>query len=355
MSILARYLWKNALSGVILAWLALVFLDTFFALIAELDSTDGKNYGTPEAILYIIYSLPQRFYEYFPTSVLVGTLLGLGRLSANAEFTAMRAAGISIVSIAFSVLQLGVFLAFISFALGEWVVPETDRYANNFKASQKHGNLKISLAHGLWVKEKQKIIRIQHVDTPYKLRDIQIFHLKENHKTIANLSVIKSAEYIDKQWRLQGITRYEFKFNQVNKNFVKRAYTQILVKPEVLKVTIAKAQYLPSTKLKKIIEHQQSNNLNADKYELAYWKHFSTPLAALVMLLLAMPFLFSAQRSTNIGQRLFIGIIVGIIFHLLNSVINEMGVVYHLPAVVSAFLPVTFFLLISLISLYRVK
>jgi len=355
MSILARYLWKNALGGVILAWLALVFLDTFFALIAELKGTDGKGYGTAEAILYIVYSLPQRFYEYFPTSVLVGTLLGLGRLSSNSEFTAMRAAGISIGKITFAVIQLGILLAFISFALGEWVVPETDRYANNFKASQKHGHLKISLTHGLWIKEQQEIIKIDHVDSPTELRNISIFHVSDDSKTIVDLSLIKKAVYKDNEWQLHKVTRYEFSDNQVISDFVKLKHTKTLVKPEVLKVTAAKTKYLPSSQLKKLIKHQQSNVLNADKYQLAYWKHFSTPLAAIVMLLLAMPFLFSAQRSSSIGQRLFIGIIVGIVFHLLNSIVNELGIVYNLPAVVSAFLPVLLFLLISLLFLQRVK
>lgn len=355
MSILARYLWKNALSGVILAWLALVFLDTFFALIAELKGADSDSYGTAEAILYIVYSLPQRFYEYFPTSVLVGTLLGLGPLSSNSEFTAMRAAGISIGKISFSVIQLGIFLALISFALGEWVVPETDRYANNFKASQKHGNLKISLAQGLWIKEQQEIIKIQHVDSPTILRNISIFHVSDDYKTIDDLSLIKRAEYNHNEWTLHNVTRYQFGNNQISTDHVKLAHTSTLVKPEVLQITATKAKYLPSSQLRQLIKHQQSNALNADKYQLAYWKHFSTPLAAIVMLLLAMPFLFSAQRSSGIGQRLFIGIIVGIVFHLLNSVVNELGIVYNLPAILSAFLPIILFLVASLVLLQRVK
>lgn len=367
MNIINRYLWKNALGGIIMAWTALVLLDSFFALVNELEDTGGDNgYGTLQAVMYIVYTLPERFYEYFPTSVLVGTLLGLGRLSSNSEFTAMRAAGISIQQIAIATLQLGLFLALMSFVLGEWIVPATDRYAANFKAVQKNNNVAVTSDRGLWVKEKQEIIKIGKVLSSTHLADITIYRVSENYQYLKDLTTISTAQFDNNEWKLQQVITRTFedktdekmgdkpKKYSIKKETVETAYTSVLIKPDILKVTVADPEQLSSLQLTKLIKHQESNGLNADKFKLAFWKHFSIPFSALVMLMLAMPFLFSSQRSSGGGQRLFIGIVVGIVFFLTNNVLNEIGIVYNFPPLASAFFPVFLFLFVALIAIKRV-
>ena len=340
MNIIDRYLWKNALGGILMAWLALVLLDSFFALVNELEDTSSDNaYGTLQAVLYIVYTLPERFYEFFPTSILVGTLLGLGRLSANSEFTAMRAAGISIQQIAIATLQLGLFLAFITFALGEWIVPATDRYAVNFKAVQKNNNVTVTADRGLWIKEKEEIIQIGKVLSNHHLADITMYRVSQDYTLLKSLTTIATAKYINNQWELQQVIIRSFGNQVVKKEMIKKKYMPMLINPDILKVTVASPEQLSSIQLTKLIKHQEGNGLNTDKFKLAFWKHFSTPLSALVMLLLAIPFLFSSQRSGGVGQRLFIGIAVGIVFFLTNNVLNEVGIVYNFSPLMSAFSP----------------
>ena len=356
MNILDRYIWKNALGGILIAWLSLIMLDSFFSLINEMgDTGKGNGYTALQAILYIVYTLPQRFYEYFPTSILVGALLGLGRLSANSEFTAMRAAGISISKIALATLQLGIFLALIAFTLGEWVVPVTDRYASNFKATLTENKVSVTEDRAVWVKEKNKIIHIGKVLSRESLADITIYQIGNNHEQLSDLKTIESAVFYDNQWILYNLITRTFEENSVNYKHADKVHTATLVNPEILEVTVAEPDQLSSAQLTRLIQHQQQNGLAADKLELAFWKHYSIPLSALVMLMLAMPFLFTSQRNVNAGQRIFIGIVVGIVFFLLNRVLNEIGSVYSISPLVSAFFPVIIFLLISLIALRRVS
>lgn len=356
MNILDRYIWKNALGGILIAWLSLIMLDSFFSLINELGDTGKDNqYTAPRALLYIVYTLPQRLYEYFPTSILVGALLGLGRLSANSEFTAMRAAGVSILKIALATLQLGIFLALITFALGEWVVPVTDRYASSFKASQTENKVSVTEDRAVWVKEQNRIIHIGKVLSRESLADITIYHISDNHEKLNDLTTIESATFHNNKWTLHQLITRTFEGNNVNSKQSDITHTATLVNPEILEVTVAEPDQLSSAQLTRLIQHQRQNGLTADKLELAFWKHYSIPLSALVMLMLAMPFLFSSQRNANAGQRVFVGIVVGIVFFLLNRVLNEVGTVYNMPPLVSAFFPVIIFLFISLIALKRVS
>jgi lipopolysaccharide export system permease protein len=266
----------------------------------------------------------------------------------------MRAAGFSIQRITFAVLQLGVFLSLIAFSLGEWVIPITDRYATNFKATQTSNKVTITKDRALWVKEKKKFIHINTVLSRERLAGITIYRIDDAHQKLSDLTTIESARYIDEKWELNKVVTRIFKEKQVLIDRVDKAYVTVLISPDVLEVTAADPEKLSSQQLNKLIQHQQKNGLSSDKLELAFWKHYSIPLSALVMLLLAMPFLFSSQRSANTGQRIFIGIVVGIIFFLLNSVLNELGTVYNVLPIASAFFPVLLFLVVSLFALKRV-
>jgi lipopolysaccharide export system permease protein len=356
MSILDRHLWKSTLQGITLAWLALVMLDGFFAFINEIGDVGGdNNYGTPQVLIFLAYSLPGRLYEFFPTAILIGALLGLGTLAANSEFTAMRAAGISIKQITFSVLKLGLLLSVLIFVLGEWIVPEAELQAKNFKAIQQNQTVTLTKGAGLWVKEKDEIIHIGKVLNEKSLADISIYRMGKERKSLGDLTTIDSARHEDEGWNLKKITTMRFKDSKILRDTVDDGFTRILVNPQILGVAAADPEQLSAQELKQMIYHQKNNNLNADRFELAFWKHFSIPLSALVMLILAMPFLFASQRSGSSGQRIFIGIIVGIVFFLANRLLNEIGIVYDFSPFVSAFFPVIIFLLIGIFTLSRIR
>jgi len=53
-----------------------------------------------------------------------------------------------------------------------------------------------------------------------------------------------------------------------------------------------------------------------------------------------------ATQTQNIGQRIFIGIVVGLIFHIFNQGMGNVGVVYKLPPLVAVATPavITFFI-----------
>jgi len=352
--ILDRYLWTATLQGLLIAWLALVVLDTFFAFINESGKTNAL-YTTSQALIYLVYTLPGRFYEFFPTATLIGTLLGLGNLSANSEFTAMRAAGVSIKQIIFSVLKLGLLLVISIFLIGEYLIPVTDLHARNFKAHLKNKNIVLVGGAGLWVKEKNKILHIGKVITKDRLTDISIYTFKDDHTGLESLTTSTDAIAAKNGWNLKNVETVLFDERRVRKLRKEEVYKSGFLNPQILDVATVKPEQLPSGALSKIIDHQKRNHLKSAKYELIYWKRYSVPLSALVMLILAMPFLFGSARGGGAGQRVFIGIVVGIVFYLANRSVNELGIVYGFSAIFSAFLPSLIFLGIGMFALSRIR
>lgn len=72
---------------------------------------------------FIIYVLPSIVTQTFPMAMLLGSLLGFGRLSADKEAIAIFAAGISFPRIARSVLVMGMLVSVFAFLWNDLVVP----------------------------------------------------------------------------------------------------------------------------------------------------------------------------------------------------------------------------------------
>ena len=352
MNILDRYLWKSVFVGLIMAWFALTILVIFFDFISETGDLN-ENYSSLQAFVYLLYSIPNRLYELFPTAMLIGTLLGLGNLAANSEFIAMRAAGISIVNIIVSVLKLGLVLVVAVFLLGEFVVPKTDLAGKNFKSSLNNKNVVMVSGASLWVKDKSRIFHIGQVWSEDKLTDVTIYNIDTGYTGLNSLTHVQSATSSEDGWLLESIIEQEFSDNGVESKKLDSKIDSDFLDAKLLSIASVDPEQLSIAELADLVEHQKANKLNTEKFELAYWKRFSAPFAALVMLFLAMPFLFGSQRGGGAGQRVFIGIICGIAFFLINKVLHQAGSVYGLSPLLSAFSPSILFLLIGYLGLLR--
>ncbi len=67
-----------------------------------------------------------------------------------------------------------------------------------------------------------------------------------------------------------------------------------------------------------------------------------------VMMILALPFAHLQRRTGGIGSRIFVGIMLGLGFHLANRLTGYLGLIYEWPVPVSALLPGVLFLLLAL-------
>src|SRR5688572_1903361 len=101
-----RLIGGSVLGALLLVWSVLVGFDLIQTFVNEIDEIGEGNYSAASAALYTIYTLPRRAYELFPTAAVIGSLLGLGALSATSELTALRAAGLSRLRISLGALTV---------------------------------------------------------------------------------------------------------------------------------------------------------------------------------------------------------------------------------------------------------
>ena len=121
------------------AALVLMTLDTLITFAGETGTIGHAHYTVWYAIAYVLLSMPQELYQYFPMIALLGTMFGLGMLASHSELIAMRAAGLSIVRITYAVLKTGSFwrrLSFLSVKLSHRR-PSNMRNSNVFRRWSK--------------------------------------------------------------------------------------------------------------------------------------------------------------------------------------------------------------------------
>ena len=143
MRILSRAIFREVFTSATLGTLLFIFV-LFLRTIERLSALLVKV-SAPGAVIakLFLYALPSTIPFALPLGVLVGILIGLSRMSADSEITAMRAAGISSVTVARPVLLFS-FLAFVVTAAASlWLTPLSlhleSKVARNFAAAQLTG------------------------------------------------------------------------------------------------------------------------------------------------------------------------------------------------------------------------
>jgi len=352
MIIIDRYIGKSVLAGSLMALLVLLSLSAFFTFVDQLGDLKG-DYSAFKAFEYTLFILPRKGYELFHTSILLGTLMSLGSLANNSELIVLRAAGLSIARIAFSVMKAGLLLMLLGIFLGEVVAPSAENHAQKIRATAISGSQSIRSGSAVWSKNKQNYIKIGNVYPDSRLSDIGIYTFDERHNLVRIIRA-KHAVYKESTWHLKsGIETLFEKQRFTQKQFDVKQWDD-LVQPEMLDAITVKAQNLSIVSLFRYVQYLKKNQLDAAQYELAFWVKVVKPFSVLVMLLIALPFVFGSLRSTSIGQRLVVGVLIGLGFHLFNQALNHIGVGYGLNPVLSALLPSLLFVLAGTVALKRI-
>jgi lipopolysaccharide export system permease protein len=125
--------------------------------------------------------------------------------------------------------------------------------------------------------------------------------------------------------------------------------------PALLTLVVAKPVMLPLWDLQRYIRYMEANGQSATAYRVAFWNKLSTPLATLVMMVLAVPFVMGSLRSAGRGQRVFLGALLGSGYYLLNRALSFGAVAYDLNPVITAMVPAALFLGLALYALRRAQ
>jgi len=348
---LVRYVANSVFDWIMLAVLVIVGMDAVFSLIDELQNLRG-GYRAVEAMQYVLMTIPKRLYEYMSLSVLIGCLVGLGALANNSELTVMRASGMSLARISWAAIKPALVCVCISIAIGEYVVPVTENYAQSQKAIAQSGNQAVKSRYGHWHREGSTFMHFNAVEPGGKIHGITQYQFDDNRKLLQSVYA-ETALFQGDHWMLQKVVTTHLGERQVEEGYVitLRGHTELA--PAVLSVVVVEPEDLSIGGLFTYSIYLVEKGLDAKRYLLAYWKKVLQPLTTVVMVLVALSCIFGPLRTVTMGFRVFSGVIIGLLFRYTEDFMGPASIVFGFAPIYASLIPVIVFLLLAGILLKR--
>ena len=376
MKTIRRLIFREVLISIALVAMGFLALFFFFDLVDELQYL-GKNNGLPSglptasdiyqirhALVYVGLLIPNHLYELLPISVLIGTIFVMARLAQSSEYTILRTSGLDPWRALKMLLSLGSIFVLMSFAIGDYLAPLSERTAQLLKARYQ-GTITVGQT-GAWLKEKQAlntvIANVRTLSADNEMVGLQIFEFNSKGLVVAKMQATSASFGLDDSWQLHNVTRTEFNVPSdaatvtnagkqsadVVRNSMASYRWGTEITQEMVSVALLKPERMGTLDLFNYIRHLDDNGQSAQRYEIEFWKKVFYPLSCLVMVMLALPFAYLHFRSGGIAAYVFLGVMIGISFFLLNNVFGYVGNLQNWEPWLAAAAPGMLYMAISL-------
>lgn len=354
MRVLTGYIVKEILKGSLVALLLLLTLFNLFTFSDELGDLGG-GYGLKQILYYLALTTPGIFCELVPASALLGSLFVLGAMGNNRELIAMRAAGLSVFGIIKAVMLAGAVLVISSILVSEFVAPVTERMAKMVKFSARNEQVLMNAKDGVWLREDKKFINIRKIVDDHHLADISIYQLDDQHHLLQAIHADEAFFQGHRQWGMKNIKTSDISIEQMRESTQDNQIWESSIAPNVLKSVVVNPNNLALSDLASQVDFLKKNHQESHTFELAFWQRIVNPLVTFIMLLISAPFIISVKRGVSVGERMMLGVVIGMGFKTIDSIVGHFGLIYDLSPPLMAFIPSLTLLALALLAVNRIQ
>ena len=354
MKIVQRYFIANLAWPTVLALAVLVGIFAFLSLIDQLEDAGRGNYDTYQAITYVILTLPRLAYEIMPVAAMIGGMTCMALLSRNSELDVMRLAGVSEYALAGFLAKAALVIVLFSVLVGEFVVPASEIKARYQRSIALTEQVAIQTKYGFWARDRNSFINIRKILPGNVIEEIYIYEFDDQDRLRSTITA-DNARYTDDRWVLEGVDRTIIGHSGISREQYNRAAWESWVDDGLINLVIINPLYMSLWNLSDSIRALNSNAQSAAAYEQAFYGKLVRPFTILALVILAIPVVAARKRSDGLGQHVFTGALIGVIFYFVNSASGHIGIVYGLHPFVSSAFPTLLLYLILLRLFYRRK
>lgn len=392
MRVLQRYFAINIMQAVAFSAVALLALSTFMDLTSELPSVGKGGYMFQHAALYVALLIPGHVYEVMPMAALFGTVYAMAQFASNSEFTIMRASSMSTRMAAGMLFKIGIVFVLVTFVFGELITPRTAPLAEKVRLAAKGSTMTAQFRSGMWTKDVvhaegvtgpvtgSRFFNVRQIRPDGTLVDVKLYEFDTNMRMRSLVTAATATFGGSNIWRLADVTETRFTntrtlpvpgapvpagttiqstYGQETAGVVTRKLANLdvasEVTPRILTVSAADPARMSASELAVYTRHLAENRQQTERFKIAFWKKLIDPLAIFVLMAMALPFGYLQARSGGVSLKMFIGIMLGVSFLLLNTLFSSLGMLSTWPAFVTAVVPSIVFLILALIAIWWVE
>ena len=351
-----RYLAKEIYRSSSVVLVALLGLFTFFALIEELDKV-----GSEFTLLNLFYmqalAMPTYLYDLLPIGVLIGAVLALAGLAQRNELVILRVSGVS----GFKLLGM-LWLVTIPWVLGAFLLSEIITPAAELKANDV--SLRLlgraeggRMNSGYWFKEADanggtRIINISHLSADGTVSEVTLYELRAGQE-LTTMSQAAHGRFTGESLHLYDVTQILIDESSIaaladaqpptepvtRMEHIEERVLPTTLTPERLIARVLTPERMSILDLTDYIRYLQDNNLQTDRQVVALWRKIAYPFTLFVMMTIAAPIAFMQTRRGGVGSKVFIGILLGVGFFMMNQLALNVGMLSQWAPWVTALVP----------------
>lgn len=336
--ILERYIAKTLLLSTAMTALILMSVLFIMNLLGELKDIGQGDYGLAQAVFYVFLRLPNVFYQFSPLLLLIGSIIGLSLLSSHRELAVMRTSGFSIRQIIWSVLCAAFLLVMAVSILGEGIGPRLSSKAEIRKENAQNAGQAVVTSAGVWFHVNNNFIHVEHVIDRQRLEGVTRYQFDDQHRMQAAYYA-KTMLLQNDQWRMHDVLKTTLYNDRAKSQALPVVDLNLKINTNLLNAGLVEPGEMSLSRLLKFAQYLEQNGLQSSEYRFEFWQRVFMPVISLIMIFLAIPFVLGAFSAASLGWRLMVGAITGFTFFILNAFLGQLCVVYQVPALFAALLP----------------
>jgi len=395
MKVLQRYFAINITQAVLFVLVAFLGLISFMDLTSELPSVGKGGYLFQHALLYVALMLPGHVYELMPIAALIGTIYAMAQFAQSSEFTIMRASSMSTRMAGWMLFKIGIVFVIVTFIFGELITPRTAPLAERVRLSAKGATLASEFRSGMWTKDNvhaeganglrgavvgSRFFNARQIRPDGQLLDVRLYEFDNAMRMRAIITAASATFSGNGIWRLSDVTETLFANSRTlplpgapvpQGQSIRSTYGQDTstvathklatkdlvseITPKILQVSRRDPERMSANELAVYSRHLTENRQESERFQIAFWKKIVGPFAIFVLMALALPFAYLHTRSGGVSLKIFIGIMIGVGFILINALFSHLGLLSTWPAFFTAVAPSLLFLLLAIGALRWVE
>ena len=338
------YLFKRVIKPYIIGVtiITIIMLSNFLFQLTDLIIV--KDIPILKVVELLFYQLPDIIVQTFPMAVLFAIMTGLGTLSRQNEFTALRMGGVSAYRLIVPLIVFGLLVSGFTFYLNEKVVPWSNHRANNIIRGSILSEASPEIRENVFFEgpdNRHFYVREYNRDKNL-LKDIIIYNLNSNND-FPQIVTANEGYIGDKNWGLrngnvfdyddQGYLRVETQFDEMEVNISENVES------------FFGEQRTPSEmsreELKKEIELFQDSGINVDSLLVEYHLKLAMAFTPLIFVLIGAP--LSLVNNESRAMNIILTIITIFAYYLILSLSRSFAKNNMLAPLIAAWIPNTVF------------
>ena len=351
-----RLLFREVLVAVGFTTLAFLALMFFFDFVDQLGRIGRAGYTLTTALWVTVLEIPNRFYELFPITVLIGSIYALSRLAQSSEFTILRTAGLGPGRALGLLTLLGLLFATLTLFFGDVLAPAAEQRSLTLKAASS-GGLSVGTP-GVWLRDRLErdgqivnaSVHIGSLGADGELQHVRIYESDAAGRLVRRLEAHHARVDDRGHWTLRT-ARSDTWPDPASPS--RQLDAPVLEWESNLSVGVVSAAVLPVSTMNTwelwlYTRHLSRQEQAFQRHAIAFWKKALYPMACFVMLGLALPFAYLHARGGGVSLKVFGGIMIGISFMVFNHLSSHLGLLQGWSPWLAAAAPGLLYLMASL-------